>query len=118
MTIAGVSHHLSELLQDLQVESEEEAESQRATELNLPTRSRRREIQLLQEDLVGPAQGLIVPGPVDFGVSFQSVTPKTLLTGNTDSPGPDLRAGSGGVNGGRCHPTEVDTDVLNLSGSL
>lgn len=35
----GISHHFSQLLQDLQVESEEEAESQGATELNLSSRS-------------------------------------------------------------------------------
>lgn len=68
----GSSHHLSEGLQDLQVEPEEEAEGQRATELDLSTGSRRREVQLLQEDVVGPTQGLLVPGPGDTGVSSPS----------------------------------------------
>lgn len=56
------SYRFSELLQDLQVELKEEAESQRAPELHLPSRSRRREFQLVQEHLVGPAQGLLIPG--------------------------------------------------------
>lgn len=77
-SFAGVSHHFSELLQDLQVEPEEEAESQRATELHLSTRSRRREVQLLQEDVVGPTQGLIVPGPGGVGVSSE-LHPRILL---------------------------------------
>lgn len=55
-------YRFSELLQDLQVELKEEAESQRAPELHLPSRSRRRQFQLVQEHLVGPAQGLLIPG--------------------------------------------------------
>lgn len=52
-TVAATSYHFSELVQDLQVESEEEAESQRSTKLDLSARSRRREVQLLQKDVVG-----------------------------------------------------------------
>lgn len=52
---SSLSYHFSELLQDLQVEFEEEAESQRATKLHFSSRSRRREVQLIQEDVVGPA---------------------------------------------------------------
>lgn len=33
------------------------------TELHLSSRSRRREGQLVQEDVVRPAEGLVVPGP-------------------------------------------------------
>lgn len=58
-----MSYHFSELLQDLQVKFKEKAESQRATEVHLSSRSRRREDQLIQEDVIGPAEGLIVPGP-------------------------------------------------------
>lgn len=38
-TIMTSSHHFSELLQDLEVESEQEAESQGATELHLSSGS-------------------------------------------------------------------------------
>lgn len=58
-----MSYRSSEFLQDLQVELEEEAESQRAAELHFPPRSRRREDQLVQEDVVGPAEGLLIPRP-------------------------------------------------------
>lgn len=56
------SYRFSKLLQDLQVELKEEAESQRAPELHLPSWSRGREFQLVQEHLIGPAQGLLIPG--------------------------------------------------------
>lgn len=51
------------------MEPKEEAESQRATELDLPARRRRREVQFLQKDVVGLTQGLLVPGPEDMAVS-------------------------------------------------
>lgn len=58
-----VFYHFFQFLQDLQVELKEEAESQRATELHFSSRSREWEDQLVQEDVVGLAEGLIVPGP-------------------------------------------------------
>lgn len=58
-----LSYRSSKFLQDLQVEFEEEAESQRATKLHFSSGSRRREDQLVQEDVIGPAEGLIIPRP-------------------------------------------------------
>lgn len=56
-------HHFFELVQDLQVEFEEEAEGQGASKLHLSPRSRGRQGHLLQEDVVGPAEGLLTPRP-------------------------------------------------------
>lgn len=56
-------YRFTELLQNLQVEFKEEAESQRTTKLNLPARNRWREVQLLQEDVVCLVQGPLIPWP-------------------------------------------------------
>lgn len=56
-------YHFFELMEDVQVELKEEAESQTPTKLNLPTRSGRREGQLFQEDVVRLIQGLLIPRP-------------------------------------------------------
>lgn len=50
-------------MQDLQVEFEEQTKSQRPTKLHLPSWSWRREGQLFQKDVVGLAEGLVVPRP-------------------------------------------------------
>lgn len=61
--MSSVLYHFFELMQNLQVKFEEEAESKRTTKLNHPSRSRGREGQLVQKNVVGPAEGLVIPRP-------------------------------------------------------
>lgn len=65
VTLRLKSYQISEALQDFQVELEEKAESQRATKLHLSPGSRGRQGELLQQDVAGSAQRLVVPRPED-----------------------------------------------------